>query len=398
MTLTSSGRFTAFLIAFGLTVLASCSDVPANTEAGHAMPPATVNIQEITLQDVPLHIETPALLAGSREVEIRSRVSGILEKRHFAEGARVSAGDTLFSLDAAAFTAAVNRNKAELAAASARQHQAERTLARLQQLRKDGAVSQQNLDDALSMLDIAKADVATASAVGQEAQLQLDYASVTSPISGVAGRELVSEGTLVPGPDLLLTNVTQLDPMYVRFSIAEREQLRLRSDAEKGNVSLPQQWQVKLTLADGSQYQQTGVVDFTDVRINSQTGTSEMKAEIANPDHLLRPGQFVRIQLNGAIRHNAIVVPQKAVLDDGTGKFVYLLADAEQGGYIAQPAKVEVAEWVTLNGENGWVISSGLKAGDRVIVEGMARIFFPGMPVQLAATQAANTDSSGAGR
>lgn len=394
MTLTSSRYFTAFIAVVTVAVLVSCSDAPVATEAGQSMPPASVTVQKITLQDVPLHIEVPALLAGSREVEIRARVAGILEKRHFEEGASVRAGDTLFSLDAAPFSAAVSRNKAELAAAMARQQQAERTLTRLQQLRKDGAVSQQNLDDALSMLDIAKADVATAQAIGQEAQLQLDYTNVTSPVNGVVGRELVSEGTLVSGPELLLTNVTQLDPMYVRFSVAEREQLRLRSDASQGQVTVPQQWQVKITLADGSMYKHTGVVDFSDVRINSQTGTSEMKAEVANPDKLLRPGQFVRIQLEGAVRHDAVVVPQKAVLDDGTGKFVYLLTEAEQGGYVAMPAPVEVAEWVTLNGENGWVISKGLKAGDTVIVEGMARIFFPGMPVQLATGQPAGDSSS----
>ena len=235
-----------------------------------------------------------------------------------------------------------------------------------------------------SAVDVAKADVKTAEAVLQQTQLQLNYTEVRSPIAGVVSRELVSEGTLVSGPDVLLTNVTQLDPMFVRFSIAERDQLRLRAEAQAGQVDLPKQWQVKVLLANGDVYNQTGIVDFSDVRINTQTGTSEMKAEIANPDALLRPGQFVRIQLEGAVRHNAIVVPQKAVLDGGTGKFVYVLADGEHGGKVAMPAPVEVGEWVKLNGENGWVIKSGLKDGDVVIVEGMARIFFPGMPVQLA--------------
>ena len=352
------------------------------------MPPAAVNVLTVQAQTVPLLIETPALLAGSREVEIRARVSGILEKRNFTEGAKVQAEQSLFSLDAAPYQAAVNRNKAELVAAQARQAQAERTLNRLEKLRKDGAVSQQAYDDALSAVDVAKADVKTAEAVLQQTQLQLNYTEVRSPIAGVVSRELVSEGTLVSGPDVLLTNVTQLDPMFVRFSIAERDQLRLRAEAQAGQVDLPKQWQVKVLLANGDEYNQTGIVDFSDVRINTQTGTSEMKAEIANPDLLLRPGQFVRIQLEGAVRHNAMVVPQKAVLDGGTGKFVYLLADGEHGGKVAMPAPVEVGEWVKLNGENGWVVKSGLKAGDTVIVEGMARIFFPGMPVQLAQANA----------
>lgn len=369
-----------------LVLLSACSDTGdgAAEHAGVGMPPAQVNVLSVQAQTVPLVLQSPALLAGSREVEIRARVSGILEKRHFVEGARVSAEQSLFSLDAAPFKATVNRNKAELSAAQARQAQAERTLARLEKLRKDGAVSQQSYDDALSALDVAKADVNTAQAVLQQAELQLGYTEVRSPIAGVVSRERVSEGTLVSGPDMLLTQVTQLDPMYVRFSVAERDQLQLRTEAQSGAVSLPDKWQVKLLLADGSEYNQTGVVDFADVRIDSSTGTSEMKAEIANPETLLRPGQFVRIQLEGAVRHNAIVVPQRAVLDGGTGKFVYLLTDGQQGGKVAMPANVEVGEWVKLNGENGWVITSGLKEGDVVIVEGMARIFFPGMPVQVA--------------
>ena len=372
-------------ILLPLTLLSGCSEPSVAAEGNGGMPPAMVNVITVQPQSVPLLLQSPALLAGSREVEIRARVGGILEKRHFNEGAKVTAEQSLFSLDAAPFQATVNRNKAELSAAQARQAQAERTLNRLQQLRQDGAVSQQAYDDALSALDVAKADVKTAEAILQQSQLQLNYTEVRSPIAGVVSRELVSEGTVVSGPDMLLTYVTQLDPMYVRFSVAERDQLKLRAEAQSGTVSLPEQWQVKLLMADGSAYNHTGVVDFADVRINPSTGTSEMKAEITNPDNLLRPGQFVRIELEGAVRHNAIVVPQKAVLDGGTGKFVYLLADGEQGGKVAMPAPVEVGDWVKLNGDNGWVIKSGLNAGDTVIVEGMARIFFPGMPVQVAA-------------
>lgn len=379
----SRAALTAVLL-FPLALLSGCSEPSVAAEGAGAMPPAMVNVMTVQPQSVPLLLQSPGLLAGSREVEIRARVSGILEKRLFTEGARVEEGQLLFSLDAATYQATANRNQAELAAAQARQAQAERTLKRLEQLRKDGAVSQQNYDDALSALDVAKADVKTAQAILQQSELQLSYTGVRSPISGVVSRERVSEGTLVSGPDMLLTQVTQLNPMYVRFSVAERDQLRLRAEAQSGAVTLPEQWQVKLLLADGSAYNQTGIVDFADVRIDSATGTSEMKAEIANPDMLLRPGQFVRIELEGAVRHNAIVVPQKAVLDGGTGKFVYLLADGEHGGKVALPAPVEVGDWVKLNGSNGWVIKSGLSAGDVVIVEGMARIFFPGMPVQLA--------------
>src|SRR5690606_13633644 len=184
-----------------LSVLTACSDPSANAEGAAAggMPPASVNVLTVQPQSVPLLIETPALLAGSREVEIRAWVSGIVEKRNFNAGAKVEAEQSLFSLDAATFEATVNRNKAELAAAQARQTQAERSLKRLDKLRKDGAVSQQSLDDALSAVDVAKADVQTAEAILQQAQVQLNYTEVRSPISGVVSRELVSEGSLVPG-------------------------------------------------------------------------------------------------------------------------------------------------------------------------------------------------------
>ncbi|HEX5793005.1 MAG TPA: efflux RND transporter periplasmic adaptor subunit, partial [Rheinheimera sp.] len=222
-----------------LAALTACSEPPQASDGGMGgMPPASVNVQTVQAQSVPLLLETPALLAGSREVEIRARVSGILEKRNFNEGATVAAEQSLFSLDAATFQATVNRNKAELVAAQARQSQAERNLKRLETLRKDGAVSQQSSDDALSAVEIARADVKTAEAILQQAQVQLNYTEVRSPISGVVSRELVSEGSLISGPEVLLTHVTQLDPMYVRFSVAERDQLRLRAEAQTGQVDL----------------------------------------------------------------------------------------------------------------------------------------------------------------
>ena len=191
-------------LLYSLSVLTACSDPSANAGEGAAaggMPPASVNVLTVQPQSVPLLIETPALLAGSREVEIRARVSGIVEKRNFNEGAKVEAEQSLFSLDAATFEATVNRNKAELAAAQARQAQAERTLKRLDKLRKDGAVSQQSLDDALSAVDVAKADVKTAEAILQQAQVQLNYTEVRSPISGIRARG-VADLCYPAGPDV----------------------------------------------------------------------------------------------------------------------------------------------------------------------------------------------------
>ncbi|MEY8199928.1 MAG: efflux RND transporter periplasmic adaptor subunit, partial [Colwellia sp.] len=212
-----------------------------------------------------------------------------------------------------------------------------------------------------------------------------------SPVTGIVGRELVSEGTYVSGPEVLLTQLTQIDPIRVRFGLSEREQLQMRNDAAAGSLTLPEEghWKTKIKLFDGSLHPQIGQVNFSDIRINSQTGTSELQAIMPNPDFSLRPGQFVRIVLEGAVRENAFVVPQRAVLDDGLGKFVYVMAKNDKGVTIALPAPVVVGEWVTKAAgiENGWIIREGLKTNDQVIIDGMARIFFPGMPIRLADDQ-----------
>lgn len=369
---------------------AACSKAPAEGGGMGGMPPPEVTVETVQPKTVPLAIELPATLAGSREVEIRARVSGILEKRNFDEGAPVKQGQSLFSLDAAPFALAVARNEADLAAAQARLDQAQRNAARLKPLRADKAVSQKDLDDADSSEAIAGADVKAAEARVRESRLNLAYTRVESPISGVAGRSLVSEGTLVSGPDVLLTQVSQLDPIHVRFGLSEQEQSRLRADADAGSVVLPAggRWKATVKLPDGTTHAQSGAVNFSDVRISAETGTSELQAVVPNPKAALRPGQFVRVLLEGAIRKDALVVPQRAVLDGGTGKYVYLLGKGEgekNGMTVAQPAPVEVGDWVRLpDGQNAWVIRKGLKAGDPVIVDGVARIFFPGMPVRLA--------------
>lgn len=379
-------RFTAVAVLVG--VLAACSKAPAEGGGIGGMPPPDVSVEIVQPKSVPLSIELPATLAGSREVEIRARVAGILEKRNFEEGAAVKAGQSLFSLDAAPFAAVLARQEADLAAVQARLDQARRNAARLKPLRTGQLVSQKDYDDATSAESIAAADVGAAAARVREARLNLAYTRVESPIAGVASRALVSEGTLVSGPDVLLTRVSQLDPIHVRFGLSEQEQSRLRTDAEAGLVVLPAggRWKASVKLPDGNMYGLSGAVNFSDVRISGETGTSELQAVVPNPKGALRPGQFVRVLLEGAIRKEALVVPQRAVLDGGAGKFVYLFGQGDKGANVAQQVPVEVGDWVRLaDGQNGWVIRKGLKAGDPVIVDGVARIFFPGMPVKLAA-------------
>lgn len=357
-------------------------------EAHASMQPAAVSVMKMASQSVPFSIELPATLSGAKEVEIRAQVSGILQTRNFSEGDKVTAGQSLFSLDAKTYAADLVRSKADLNAAKVRLEQAQREVKRIKPLRAKNSISQRELDNAISSVDIYIADVKSMQAKLEQAQLRLDYTKVSSPVTGVVGRELVSEGTYVSGPEVLLTQLTQIDPIRVRFGLSEREQLQMRKDEAAGTLTLPVEghWKTKIKLFDGSIHPHIGQVNFSDIRINSQTGTSELQAITPNPNFSLRPGQFVRIILEGAVRENAFVVPQRAVLDNGLGKYVYVMTKNDQGMSVALPAPVVVGEWVTkVKGiENGWVIREGLKTGDQVIIDGVARIFFPGMPVRLA--------------
>jgi membrane fusion protein (multidrug efflux system) len=248
------------------------------------------------------------------------------------------------------------------------------------------AVSQKELDDAVSAEQVAEAEMKAARARLNEAKLNLDYTRVEAPITGTTSRAAVSEGALVSGPNVLLTTITQSDPMYVIFGIPDRDQIALRRDIEAGLVKLPADGRLKATvrLADGSAYAREGVLNFRDLRVNSQTGTSEARAEFPNPGNLLRPGEFVRVTLHGAVRPSAITVPQRAVLESPKGKYVYVV-NAESK---AEPRPVEVGAWT---GED-WVILSGLKPGERVVVDGVMKLQLMGPaggPVQIGDPAAA---------
>lgn len=350
-----------------------------------AFPPAPVSVITTETRDVPIALEYTAQTAGYREVEVRARVSGILLKRNYREGGTVRQGESLFSVDPAPFQLAQARAQADLGVAEAQLQQAQRELARLKPVYEAKAVSQKELDDATSSQRIAAAQVESVRARLNEAKLNLEWTRVESPITGVAGRAAVSEGTLVSGPNVLLTTVTQTDPMYVIFGVSDRDHLALRRDVEAGRVKLPGDGKLKATLklGDGQSYARSGAVNFSDVRVNTQTGTSESRAEFPNPANQLRAGEFVRIVLSGAMRPAAIVVPQRAVLEGPTGKFVYVV-NAESK---AEPRPVEVGSWV----QDGWVINAGLKPGERVIVDGVLKIG-PGAPVNVTAPAAAATD------
>lgn len=347
------------------------------------MPPPEVTVLAVAAESLPVTYEYVGQTVGSREVEVRARVTGILLKRNFTEGAPVRKGQSLFEIDPAPLEAVVARAEADVAAAEARVDQAARNAARMRPLYADKAVSQKEFDDAVSTETINRADSKAAKARLSEARLNLGYTKVESPLGGLASRSLRSEGTLVSGPEVLLTTVVQVDPIWVQFGIPDNEQARLRKEVEAGRLTLPGNgsFEVTLRLADGTVYPRTGRLNFYDVRITANTGTQEARAELANPDGALRPGQFVRVFLKGATRPNAVKVPQRAVLEGPQGKFVYLVNDKSQ----AEVRPIEVGEWAG----DAWIITSGLKAGERVILDGVMKLG-PGAPVKVADTAKAD--------
>ena len=341
------------------------------------MPPPEVNVVTVTPRALDETFEYVGQTAGSREVEVRARVTGILLKRNFKEGAPVREGESLYTIDPAPFQAAVNSAAADVAGAEARLDQAKRNAARLKPLYAEKAVSQKDYDDAVSAQAIGEADLQAARARLTTARLNLAYTRVEAPASGITGRSLRQEGSLVSGPDVLLTTITRIEPIWVNFGIPDREQQAIQSDVQAGRLVLPKggNFEVALRRSDGSLYPHTGRINFTDVSVSPATGTREVRAELPNPGGVLRPGEFVRVILKGAVRPHAVTVPQRAVLEGPQGKFVYVVNDKS----VAEARPVQAGEW---HGES-WIITQGLNAGDRVITDGVMKLG-PGAPVRIA--------------
>ncbi len=368
----------AFIVMLALTACGKKPEAGAGAMFGGPAPVAVLAVQPETL---PLTLEYTAQTRGSREVEVRARVSGILIKRNYTEGAKVRAGQSLFTIDPAPFANAVARAEADVAAAEAKRAQAARDATRLAPLVDAKAISRKDYDDAVSGRDVAAADLMAAKARLRDAELNLQWTRVEAPITGFASRALKSEGSLISGPDVLLTTVTQSDPMQIIFGIADNERLKLAQEAADKRLQWPPDGRFKVTvkLADGREYGQTGYTDFTDLRVSRDTGTSEARAEVPNPDGVLQAGQFVRVELSGATRAGVFRVPQRAVLEGPKGKFVYVVGKDNK----AEEHPVEAGDWTG----GDVVVTRGLAAGDQVIVDGVLKLG-PGAPVQISTTPA----------
>lgn len=395
-----SNRLRPFYVVLPLLLVAACSKSPG--EEGNAMmhmPPPEVTVTEVQPATVPVSYEYIGQTIGSREVEVRARVTGHVEKRLYEEGALVRAGQPLFQLDArplalavAAAKAAVVTAEADIVRAEATGAQARRERERLAPLAEARAISRKEADDAVSSAQISDAEVQAAQARLEqaraqlkEAQLNLEYATITAPISGMAGRALRQEGSLVnANGDSLLTTLVQLDPLYVTFNVADGERQRLDREAAEGTLVLPKGgFNVRLLQRDGSQIGQRGKINFVSSTVSDQTGTLEMRGQFANPGNKLKSGLFVRVMLEGAERPDALTVPQRAVLEGPKGKIVMIAAKNKEGALVAEPRPVEVGEWAASpDSEKVWVVRSGLQPGDKIIVDNLMKLR-PGAPISL---------------
>lgn len=360
---------TATLAALA-ALLSACRQKPAP-----AAPPAPeATVLTVQRQTIPGQFEWVAQAAASKSVEVRSQVSGVIVDRPYVEGTDVPKGKVLFRIDPRTYLANYESAKARMAEAQAQYANAERTLNRLKPLLAQNAVAQQDVDNAQAAYDQAHAAVLDAKAAVDAAKKNYDDSFVRAEVAGRAGRALMEVGALTSGPTEQLTTVDQVDPIYVYFNPSDQDVLQWRRDvASKRLVLPPGMLDVQATLADGSVFGQTGKVDFVDLTLQPTTGALQLRAEFANPQHTLLPGQFVRVRLLGLKRNDAILVPQRAVQQGLTGPFVYVLGDSN----AVSARTVAATAWQGTQ----WIIEDGLKPGDRVVVDGTQKIA-PGRPVR----------------
>ena len=308
----STSRALAVVLLASLAVLAGCGkDDKKSTER----PPVDVTVLTVAPRDTPVSATFVAQTQSSQAVNIQARVSGFLDKRMYVEGSVVKAGQVMFQMDQKPFQAQLDAQQAALARNQASLDVAKANLARTKPLAEQNALSQKDLDDAQGQYDSAAAAVEQGKAQVQEAKLNLSYTTITSPVTGVSSFAAVADGTYLDAKNAQLTTVSVLTPMWINFSVSENEMQRIRSETKAGLIRLPESrsFEVEIELVDGSIFPSKGRITFTDPSYNPQTGTFLIRASVDNPNGVLRPNQYVRTRLLGAIRPNSILVPQRAV-------------------------------------------------------------------------------------
>lgn len=344
-------------------------------KAAPAGPPSPeVTVLTVQPQTVPAKFEWVAQAAASKSVEVRAQVSGVIVARPYTEGTDVKKGTVLFRIDPRTYEANYQSTQARVAQSQATLSNAERNLARLQPLLVERAVAKKDVDDAETAVEEARAAVQDAQAAVRAAKKNYDDTFVRAQIDGRAGRALMVLGALASGPSDLLTTVEEVDPVYVLFSPSDQQVLTWRRDiASKRLIIPPGVLDVQATFSDGSVFGYKGKLNFVDIALQPSTGALQLRAEFRNPQHTLLPGQFVRAQVLGVKRPGAILVPQRAVQQGLNGPFVYVLGEGDK----VEARDVVASDWTGTQ----WLIESGLKGGERVIVDGGQKVA-PGRPVR----------------
>jgi membrane fusion protein (multidrug efflux system) len=364
-----AGTLIASSFAFSLAAgLAGCSKGEAQ-QAPPAPQAVPVTALEVGLREVPVVYEAVGRTEGSREVQIRARVSGILEKQMYTEGDSVKQGTPLFRIERAPFEIDLQQSRASLAQEKARHELAKQEFDRLKGLADRRAISQREADQAASTLQQSAAAVQLAEARVRQSELNLSYTAVDAPIGGITGRAQQSIGSLVSpnAESSLLTTLVRADPIWVRFALSEAEFASLRNREAKERP------EVRLETADGTAYPEAGHLNFSSSTVDASLGTVQMRAELPNPKLRILPGQYVRVQVVAG-RQPAILVPQDAVQQNESGRFVWVIGPE---GKAAQRT-IRAGSWVGRD----WVVLDGLKPGESVIVDNLVRLR-PGTPVQV---------------
>ena len=355
-------------------ILAACT----REESAHGpspQPPA-VSVLTVSQRDVPVDFEYVARTQSSHLVNIQARVSGFLERRLYNEGAVVKEGQVLFQMDDRPFRVQLAQAEAALAKQVAAYETARLNLARTRPLAEQDALSQKDLDDATGQYHSTAASVEQARAQVEAAKLDLSYTTISSPVTGVSSAALQTDGTYISPQNSLLTTVAVLSPMWVNFNISENEMQKFRDQVAQGVLLTPQgrEYEVEIVLVDGSVFPHTGRMTFAEPSYDPQTGTFLIRISVPNPQGILRPNQYVRARLKGAVRPNAILVPQRAVQQGAKGHFVWIVGPDGK----AEQRPVTVGEW---HGED-WFIFDGVKNGELVAVDGTLTLQ-PGMAVSV---------------
>jgi membrane fusion protein (multidrug efflux system) len=348
-----------------------------------APPPPEVRVITVGTEPIANVIDLPGRLQAVRISEVRARVDGIVQRRLYTEGTDVREGQPLFEIDPRELRARASAAQAALTKAEATAANATQDVNRYKGLVAQQALSQQEYDAAVARLRTAEADVAQRRAELSAARLSLGYTTVRAPISGRAGRAMVTEGALVSaGAGTLMTVIEQIDPIYANFAQSSSDVLALRKKIASGTVQAPaaRQMTARLVLEDGTQYRMPGKLNFVDMSFDEATGTGAMRAEFPNPQRTLVPGQFVRVRVDAGVQAKGLRVPQRAVTVTPTAANVLVVGAKD----VVESRPVQLG---ALEGEY-WIIQSGLEAGDRIVVDGLQKAV-PGQPVKPVAGTAA---------